>query len=57
MMKSIDDIFENDKRYELFSNHKSLQNMLLYHKLGNKNIRIPLHENLTMVCLEKCIIP
>jgi ribosomal protein S18 acetylase RimI-like enzyme len=56
LMKSIEDSFKDAKRYELFTGHKSVRNLHLYHKLGYKEFkRIPIHENLTMVYLEKYV--
>ena len=55
-MKSIEDSFKDDKRYELFTGHKSNRNLNLYKKIGNKEFkRIPIHENLTMIYLEKYV--
>lgn len=54
LMKSLENSFKNTKRYELFTGHKSLKNLYLYNKLGYKEFkRIPVHENLTMIYLEK----
>ena len=56
LMKSIEDSFKNNKRYELFSGHKSKRNLHLYQKIGYKEFkRIPIHENLTMIYLEKYV--
>jgi len=44
-MKSIEDSFKDDKRYELFTGHKSNRNLNLYKKIGNKEFkRIPIYE-------------
>ncbi len=54
LMKAIEDEFKDNKRHELFTGHKSIRNLHLYHKLGYKEFkRIPVHENLTMIYLEK----
>jgi ribosomal protein S18 acetylase RimI-like enzyme len=56
LMKTIEDSFKNNKRYELFTGHKSKRNLHIYHKLGyNEFKRIPIHENLTMIYLEKYV--
>jgi ribosomal protein S18 acetylase RimI-like enzyme len=56
LMKSIEDSFKNHKRYELFTGHKSNRNLHLYQKIGYKEFkRIPIHENLTMIYLEKYV--
>ena len=56
LMKSIEDSFKNNKRYELFTGHKSKRNLHLYQKIGYKEFkRIPIHENLTMIYLEKYV--
>ncbi len=55
-MKSIEDSFKDNKRYELFTGHKSNRNLHLYHKIGYKEFkRIPIHEDLTMIYLEKYV--
>lgn len=56
LMKSIEDSFKNNKRYELFTGHKSKRNLHLYQKIGYKEFkRILIHENLTMIYLEKYV--
>ncbi len=56
LMKSIEGSFKDNKRYELFTGHKSIRNLYLYYKMGYKEFkRIPIHENLTMIFLEKYI--
>ena len=56
LMKSIEDSFQNNKRYELFTGHKSKRNLHLYQKIGYKEFkRIPIHENLIMIYLEKYV--
>ena len=56
LMKSIEDSFKNNTRYELFTGHKSKRNLHLYQKIGYKEFkRIPIHENLTMIYLEKYV--
>ena len=56
LMKSIEDSFKNNIRYELFTGHKSKRNLHLYQKIGYKEFkRIPIHENLTMIYLEKYV--
>jgi ribosomal protein S18 acetylase RimI-like enzyme len=56
LMKSIEDSFKNNKRYELFTGHKSNRNLHLYQKIGYKEFkRIPIHENLTIIYLEKYV--
>lgn len=54
LVKSIEDSFKDNKRYELFTGHKSNRNLHLYKKIGYKEFKqIPIHENLTMIYLEK----
>ncbi|WP_458721730.1 GNAT family N-acetyltransferase [Candidatus Nitrosocosmicus sp. R] len=54
LIKSIEDSFKDNKRYELFTSHKSNRNLHLYKKNGYKEFnQIPIHENLTMIYLEK----
>jgi len=56
LMKSIEDSFKNNKRYELFTGHKSKRNLHLYQKIGYKEFkRIPIHENLNIIYLEKYV--
>lgn len=56
LMKSIENYFKDVKRYELFTGHKSIRNLHLYHKLGYREFkRIPVHENLIMIYLEKLV--
>lgn len=56
LMKSIEDYFKDIKRYELFTGHKSIRNLHLYHKLGYREFkRISVHENLIMIYLEKLV--
>ena len=56
LMKSIEDSFQNNKRYELFTGHKSKRNLHLYQKIGYKEFkRIPIHENLNIIYLEKYV--
>jgi len=57
LMKSIENVFKDNKRYELFTGHKSIRNLHLYHKLGYREFkRIQIHENLTMIYLEKLVL-
>lgn len=56
LMKSIEDSFKDNKRYELFTGHKSNRDLHLYQKMGYKEFkRIPVHEYLTMIFLEKYV--
>lgn len=56
LMKSIEGFFKNNKRYELFTGHKSKRNLHLYQKIGYKEFKlIPIHENLNMIYLEKYV--
>lgn len=56
LMKSIEDSFKDNKRYELFTGHKSNRNLHLYKKIGYKEFKqIPIHENLIMIYLEKYV--
>ena len=56
LMKSIEDSFKDNKRYELFTGDKSNRNLHLYQKIGYKEFKqIPIHENLTMIYLEKYV--
>jgi hypothetical protein len=53
-MISIEEIFESAKRFELFTDHKSIKNIYLYQKLGYEEFkRMPVNDSLTMVYLEK----
>ncbi len=57
LMKSIEDSFKDNKKFELFTGHKSIRNLHLYHNLGYKEFkRVPIHDNLTMIYLEKYVI-
>ena len=54
LMKTIEESFKDNKRYELYTGHKSIRNLHLYYKLGYKEFkRIFIHKNLTMIYLEK----
>jgi ribosomal protein S18 acetylase RimI-like enzyme len=54
LMISIEEIFESAKRFELFTDHKSIKNIYLYQKLGYEEFkRMPVNDSLTMVYLEK----
>jgi len=56
LMQSIEDSFKNNKRYELFTGHKSNRNLHLYQKIGYKEFKhIPIHENVTRIYLEKYV--
>lgn len=56
LMHSIEESFRNVKRYELFTGHKSIRNLHLYHKLGyNEFKRLTFHNNLSMIYLEKYV--
>ncbi len=53
-MISIEDLFDSAKRFELFTDHKSIKNIYLYKKLGYREFkRIPINDSLTMIYLEK----
>lgn len=44
-MRSFEDFFQDNKRYELFTGHKSIRNLHLYLKLGYREFKqIPIHE-------------
>ena len=56
LMKSIETSFKDNKRYELFTGHKSSRNLHLYQNLGYREFkRRIIHENLTMIYLEKYV--
>ncbi|HYG00092.1 MAG TPA: GNAT family N-acetyltransferase [Candidatus Saccharimonadales bacterium] len=56
LMNSIEYHFKDNKRYELFTGHKSIRNLHLYRKLGYKEFkRIHIDENLIMIYLEKFV--
>ena len=56
LMKTIEESFKDNKRYELYTGHKSTRNLRLYYKLGYKEFkRIFIHKNLTMIYLEKYV--
>ena len=53
-MISIEGLFESAKRFELFTDHKSIKNIYLYQKLGYREFkRMPINYILTMIYLEK----
>lgn len=54
LLDSIELTFPMYKRFELFTGHKSLKNLHLYHKLGyNEFNRKVINDNMTMIYLEK----
>ncbi|MFB0561010.1 MAG: GNAT family N-acetyltransferase [Candidatus Lokiarchaeia archaeon] len=54
LMNKIEAIFQDAKRYELFTGHKSKRNLYLYQKLGYKKFKTEkINENLKLVYLEK----
>jgi len=54
LMEAIEQHFKFANRYELFTGHKSTQNLHLYQKLGYYEFkRVSVNESLTMVFLEK----
>lgn len=54
LMISIEGLFESAKRFELFTDHKSIKNIYLYQKLGYREFkRMPINDILTMIYLEK----
>jgi GNAT superfamily N-acetyltransferase len=56
MMKAIEDYFDNCKRYELFTGHRSEKNLYLYKKLGYKEFtREIISENHILVFLRKTV--
>ena len=60
LMKAIEQQFTAPEvtRYELFTGHKSIRNLCLYQKLGYREFkRIPVNETVTMVFMEKQILP
>jgi tryptophan synthase alpha chain len=60
LMKAIEQQFTPPEvtRYELFTGYKSIRNLYLYQKLGYREFkRIPVNETVTMVFMEKQILP
>ena len=54
LIHKIEAIFQDAKRYELFTGHKSKRNLYLYQKLGYKKFKTEkINENLKLVYLEK----
>lgn len=54
LINKIESIFNDAKRYGLFTGHKSKKNLYLYKKLGYKPLKIKKkNENLQIVYLEK----
>ena len=52
LMISIEGLFESAKRFELFTDHKSIKNIYLYQKLGYREFkRMPINDILTMIYL------
>jgi ribosomal protein S18 acetylase RimI-like enzyme len=56
LMNKIEEIFEESKRFELFTGHKSEKNLYLYQKLGYKVFKtVKANDQLDIVYLEKKI--
>jgi ribosomal protein S18 acetylase RimI-like enzyme len=56
LMNKIEEIFEETKRFELFTGHKSEKNLYLYQKLGYKVFKtVKANDRLDIVYLEKKI--
>lgn len=56
LMQAIENIDESVQRFELFTGHKSVKNLALYHKLGYVEFeRKQVNPRLTLVFLEKII--
>ena len=54
LMHAIEAHFENAKRFELFTGHKSERNLAIYHKLGYTECsRQKVNARLTLIFLEK----
>jgi ribosomal protein S18 acetylase RimI-like enzyme len=54
LIKEIEDIFKECKRFELITGHKSKKNLKLYEKIGYKKFKTEkLTESLNLVYLEK----
>ena len=54
ILKEIESRFDDIKRYELFTGHKSEKNLYLYQKLGYKKFKTEIiNEKLRMIYLEK----
>ena len=54
MMDSIELVYKDCKRFELFTGHKSLKNLHLYNKQGyNEFKREVVNNNMTMIYMEK----
>ncbi|MFX0133871.1 MAG: GNAT family N-acetyltransferase [Candidatus Hodarchaeota archaeon] len=57
LMNEIEKYFQDIKRYELFTGHKSKKNIYLYKKLGYKEFKLePINEKLTHIYFEKNIL-
>lgn len=54
LMKAVEDKYPKTERFQLFTGHKSVKNLSLYHKLGYKACkRQRVNSNLTLIFLEK----
>jgi len=57
LMQEIERLFPQVHRFELFTGHKSIRNLSLYHKLGYSPCREEhISENLTLIFLEKTVV-
>ena len=54
LMNEVESLFEDSRRYELFTGHLSKKNLYFYEKLGYRRFKSEkIHENLEMIYLEK----
>ncbi len=54
LLFTIETLFSNCERFELFTGHKSEKNLYLYKKLGYREFeRVPVHDGLELIFLEK----
>lgn len=57
LLQTIESLFANCERFELFTGHKSEKNLYLYNKFGYREFeRVPAHEGLELLFLEKNIL-
>jgi ribosomal protein S18 acetylase RimI-like enzyme len=56
MMREVEQLFPQARRFELFTGHKSTRNLSLYQKLGYSPFREQrISDNLTLIFLEKTV--
>ncbi|MCP4763760.1 MAG: GNAT family N-acetyltransferase [archaeon] len=57
LMHSVEEFFNNNERFELFTGHKSEKSLYLYNKLGYRELKIEkVNDYLNHIYLEKRII-